>query len=158
MPAPKSVIKVKKGNVEYTDSVGRANYYIQELTRGALRDVGKYLSNLTRTRFYKEFRRKNGITFAKRKNVGGFGYWVRKRENDLLIGINVAGKYQTTPYWFGFQELGTEKQPKTAVLFNAVHDNIDKIREIEGKYLSAIEDEIAAEQLINEEETLEDAE
>ena len=42
MPVP-SVVKFTKNGVEYTSSVDRANYYIYELTRAALKDVGKYI-------------------------------------------------------------------------------------------------------------------
>ena len=59
--------------------------------------------------------------------------------------------------WYGiFQELGTESQPKIGALYNATAENLQLIREIEGKYLSAIEDENAALALIDEEEELSD--
>ena len=44
MSVPKSVIKFKKSGVVYTSSVDRAEYTIRELTRAALRDVGKFVS------------------------------------------------------------------------------------------------------------------
>lgn len=73
-------------------------------------------------------------------------YWVRKKEGDLQVGFKPGGFYG------GFQELGTEKQPKIGALSAAVKDNINTIRDIEGKYLSAIEDEQEALHLISEEE------
>ena len=43
MSVPKSVVKVKKNGVEYTSNVDAAQYYIHELNRAALRDVGKFV-------------------------------------------------------------------------------------------------------------------
>ena len=139
MPIPKSVTKVNKdGSVTFTDNVDAANYLIEELTRAALRDVGKFVCKLTR----QKIKRRTG-RLAKNTQ-----YWVRKRETDLLVGFKKGGFYG------GYQELGTEKTPRIGALYNTVADNIDEIREIESQYLSAIKDEIRAEQLINEEEYL----
>jgi hypothetical protein len=44
MGAPKSVIKLDKNGIKYTSSVDTCSYYIHELTRAALRDVGKFLA------------------------------------------------------------------------------------------------------------------
>ena len=41
MPIPPSVTKTIKGNVTIVSSVDRCSYTIRELTRAALRDVGK---------------------------------------------------------------------------------------------------------------------
>lgn len=139
MPIPKSVTKVSKnGAVTFTDNVDAANYLIEELTRAALRDVGKFVCKLTR----KAIRRRTG------RAARNTQYWVRKKECDLLVGFKPGGWYG------GYQELGTEKQPKIGALYNTVSDNISQIREIEAQYLSAIEDQITAERLINEEEYL----
>ncbi|MBE6955673.1 MAG: HK97 gp10 family phage protein [Ruminococcaceae bacterium] len=134
MGLPKSVVKIKKDGVEFTSNVDRVNYTIVELTRAALRDVGRLVCNRARQRI-----KKNTGRLAKNTQ-----YWVRKKECDLQVGFKPGG-------WYGiFQELGTEKQPKIGALFNAVSENIDTIRDIEGKYLSAIEDEQQALSLINE--------
>lgn len=134
MGLPKSVVKIKKDGVEFTSNVDRVNYTIVELTRAALRDVGRLVCNRARQRV-----KKNTGRLAKNTQ-----YWVRKKECDLQVGFKPGG-------WYGiFQELGTEKQPKIGALFNAVSENIDTIRDIEGKYLSAIEDEQQALSLINE--------
>lgn len=134
MSVPKSVIKIKKDGVEYISSVDRTAYTLTELTRAALRDVGKYICNRTR----KKIRRRTGRLS---KNIQ---YWVRKKEGDLQVGFKPGGFYG------GFQELGTEKQPKIGALYNTVKDNIKTIRDIEGQYLSAIEDEQKALALIDE--------
>lgn len=38
-----SVVKIKKGNVEYTGRVDIAKYTMKELTRRAMTDVGRYI-------------------------------------------------------------------------------------------------------------------
>lgn len=43
MGIPKSVIRLKKDGVEYVSSVDKASYTINELTRSAMRDVGKFI-------------------------------------------------------------------------------------------------------------------
>ena len=134
MSVPKSVVKIKKDGVEYISSVDRTVYTLTELTRAALRDVGKYICNRTR----KKIRRRTGRLS---KNIQ---YWVRKKEGDLQVGFKPGGFYG------GFQELGTEKQPKIGALYNTVKDNVKTIRDIEGQYLSAIEDEQKALALIDE--------
>lgn len=136
MSLPKSVVKIKKDGVEFTSNVDRVSYTIRELTRAALRDVGKLVCKRTR----QQIKRRTGRLS---KNIQ---YWVRKKEGDLLVGFKPGGFYG------GFQELGTEKQPKVGALSNTVKENINTIRDIEGKYLSAIEDEQKALRLIEEEE------
>lgn len=134
MPLPKSVVKIKGDGVEYVSNVDRVNYTIQELTRAALRDVGRFVCNRAR----KQIKRRTGRVA---KNTQ---YWVRKREGDLQVGFKPGGFYG------GFQELGTEKQPKIGALYNSVKDNINTIRNIEAQYLSAIENEQRALGLIDE--------
>lgn len=136
MAIPTSVTKIKRDGVEYISNVERVNYTIKELTRAALRDVGKFVCNRTR----QKIKRKTG------KGAKNIQYWVRKIDCDLQVGIKPGG------FYLGFQELGSSKQSKIGALQTATHENIDMIREIEGKYLSAIEDENTALALINEEE------
>lgn len=134
MALPRSVVKIKRDGVEFVSNVDRASYTLQELTRAALRDVGKLVCKRTR----QQISRRTG-RLAKNTQ-----YWVRKQEADLQVGFKPGGFYG------GFQELGTEKQPKIGALYNAVKDNIKTIRDIEGKYLSAIEDEQRARSIIDE--------
>lgn len=134
MAVPKSVVKIRKDGVEYISNVDRVNYTIQELTRAALRDVGKFICKRSR----QTIRRRTG------KLARNTQYWVRKKECDLQVGFKPGGFYG------GFQELGTEKQPKIGALYNSVKENLKTIRDIEGKYLSAIEDEQRALSLIDE--------
>lgn len=136
MGVPKSVVKISRDGVEYISSVDRVNYTISELTRAALRDVGKFICKRTR----QSIRRRTG------KLARNTQYWVRKKDCDLQVGFKPGGFYG------GFQELGTERQPKVGALYDTVKDNIKTIRDIEAQYLSAIEEEQRALSLIGEEE------
>lgn len=136
MSLPKSVVKFNRNGVTYTSSVDRVSYTIQELTRAALRDVGRYVSRTCNSAAMKlpgmkKSRRVRGKSSA-------FQYWVRKKETDLQVGI----KHNT---WYGAdQELGTKNQPKRGILRASVYDNIAEIVKIESQYLSALESEAEA--------------
>lgn len=144
MSLPKSVVRFKKGNIEYVSNVDAANYTIRELTRAALRDVGKYVTRLVNDKALKLY----GGGLAKTNRIIphkgsdrtklAFGYWARKRECDLQVGV----KHES---WYGTdQELGTDGMPKKAFIRNTVYDHIAEIVEIESKYLSGLEDEARA--------------
>lgn len=147
MSVPKSVVRFRKGGVEYTSSVDRVNYTLVELTRAALRDVGKYIartanSEAMKLKGLKKSRRVRGRTSTFLYNVP----WAKKGLPHLEVGV----KHGT---WYGEQqELGTSKQPKRGILRNSAQNNIAQIVEIEAKYLSAMEDEAKALRLISEEE------
>lgn len=144
MPMPKSVIKINKKGLQYTSNVDRASYTIKELSRAALRDVARLIKYDIRQKFNKL----QGMRKQTGRFKGAYQHWLRSKEGDLQIGI----KANT---WYGVQqELGDRNQPKRDILRSSVYDNIDKIREIEGKYLSAIENENAALALINEKEEI----
>lgn len=130
--------KITKNGVEYIDGTDRCNYTIKELTRAALRDVGKFIVKKARAALPRRTGR------ARRY----LQYWVRSKQEipDLRIGYKQLGFYG------GFYETGTSKTPKLAPIYSAVADNIDEIRKIEGQYLSAIEDENKALGLISEED------
>lgn len=139
---PKSVIKINKNGIKFTSNVDRVQYTIKELTRAALRDVGKLVCNRFRKKYYAKFKRKKG-------RVGKYTqYWVRSKQDtpDLLVGIKPGGFYGK------FQENGTSKTEKLGFLRKSVEENINQIRVIEGKYLSAIEDENRALGLIDEDD------
>ena len=53
MSAPKSVVKIDKNGVKYTSDVEFCEYSIKELTRAALRDVGKFIKRQFRENYYK---------------------------------------------------------------------------------------------------------
>ena len=150
IPSP---MKFKKDGVEFTSSVDRCNYTIRELTRAALRDVGRYVVR----QCTRKARRLEGLGHT-RYIQKRFQFWVRKQEGDLLVGIhNVMKNKNPGATWYGMdQELGLNGQPKRAFLHDSVYENIRTIRDIEAQYLSAIEDEQRALALIDEEETFGD--
>ena len=147
MAVPKSVVRFKKGNVEYVSSVDRACYTIVELTRAAMRDVGKYLARTANSKAQKL----KGMKGHKRVmgNSSTFRYkvpWASSGLPHLEVGV-------THGTWYGVdQEMGTSRQPRRQILRNSAHDNIATIIEIESQYLSALESEAAALSLISEQE------
>jgi len=134
MAIPKSVVKMNKNGVQFTSDVDKVQYTIRELTRAALRDVGKFVTRETR----KKINRRTGRVA---KNTQ---YWVRKHDVDLQVGFKPGGFYG------GFQELGTSKTPKVGALYNTVSSNVAMIVKIESQYLSALENEAKALSLIDE--------
>lgn len=140
MPVPKSVTKIKNGKVEFISNVDRVNYTLEELTRAALRDVGKFLCNKFRSGYYGIFRRKKG-------NVGRYTqYWVRRKECDLQIGL------KPNAFYGGFQEFGSSKTKRLGLLQKIANENIAEIVKIESQYLSSLENEAEALAKIKEEE------
>ena len=146
---PKSVIKMnKKDGVTFTSNVNAAEYLLAELSRGALRDVGKFVKKETR----KNIKRKTGRLA---KNVQ---HWVppighskaSMRELHLEVGFKPGGFYGM------FQEIGTKKTPKVGALYHAAADNIAMIIKIESQYLSALSSEAKALSLIDESEEVGD--
>ena len=143
MAVPKSVVRFSKNGVEYTSSVDKANYTILELTRAAMRDVGKYIvrtanGEAKKLKGLKRNRRVFGRTSTFLYNVP----WADKGLPHLEVGV-------THDSWYGVdQELGTSKQPRRRILWKAANENIAKIVEIESQYLSAMEDEAEALRLI----------
>lgn len=141
MPAPKYV-KIKKDGVEYISGLDRCMYTISELSRAALRDVGKLVVKRAKANLPKQTGRARRAT----------QYWVRNNPK-YDDNPNVVVGYKQSGFYAGMFELGTESIKKTAPLYNAVINNVDEIRRIEGQYLSAIEDENKALALIDEAET-----
>lgn len=143
MSIPKSVTKITKDGIEFTSNVEQVNYTIKELSRAALRDVGKFVCREFKKRFYEAFRKRSG-------KVGKYTqYWVKYKKEEyptLQVGLKPNGFYG------GFQEVGSSKTDKKALLQKSVEENIDKIIQIESKYLSALEDEAEALSMISEED------
>ena len=137
MPMPKSVMKInKKDGVTFVSSVDKIQYTIQELTRAALKDVGKFVTRTARAKI-----KRNTGRLAKNTQ-----YWVRRREMDLQVGFKPGG-------WYGiFQEIGAKNVPKQAALFTSVAENIPMIIKIQSQYLSGLESEAKALALIDESE------
>lgn len=144
MSVPKSVIRMNKNGVQYISDCEKCQYTIRELTRAALRDVGKFICYLCNQKAGKLFHGSLRKSKRARGRTSAFQYWARARECDLQVGI----KHGT---WYGTkQELGSSKMPKKAILTDTAKDNIAEIVKIESQYLSALEDEAAALSLISE--------
>lgn len=143
MGLPPSVTRVDRaGGVTFTSNVDRINYTINELCRAALRDCAKML----RKKMILKLKKLPGMKGSKRI-YKSTQYWVRRFEADLQIGM----KHDS---WYGAQqELGTKNQPKRSIVRDTVFENISEIRNIQAKYLSAIEDEQNALRLIDESES-----
>lgn len=145
MSVPKSVVRFRKGGIEYTSKVDFACYTIVELSRAAMRDVGKFIVRTANGKAstlpgLKKSRRVRGRTSTFLYNVP----WAKSGLPHLEVGVTHAT-------WYGEQqELGSSKMPKRGFLRNSAYENIAKIIEIESQYLSALEDEAQALALINE--------
>lgn len=138
MAIPKSVTRINKDGITFVDNVARTQYTLEELTRAALRDTGKYVCSRFRMSYYSHFKRK------KRRVWRYTQYWVRKREGNLQVGVKPNGFYGL------FQEFGSSKTKKLGLLQKAVKENIPMIIKIQSKYLSALENEARALALIDE--------
>ena len=140
MPIPKSVTRISKdGTFKFKDNVKAVEYSINELTRGALRDVGRFVSKQFRLSFYRNFKKINGA-------VGrGAGFKVYNGTPPRLeVGIGKNWKGKVIGESGIHQELGNSetKQEKLGLLRHAVMDNIPKIIEIESKYLSELNKDV----------------
>ncbi len=147
MPLPRSVTRNTRNGVRFTSNVDRVNYTLNELTRAALRDIGKFL----RYKLIVEVNKLAGGALRSTKLANAaYQYWNRRRETDLVIGIRTGKKGKQTS-WYGVQqELGTENQPKRDILRKTVTENISVIRQIQAQYLEHIENEMTAQRLIDE--------
>lgn len=145
MAVPKSVVKYKKGEVVFTDSILRTRYTLVELTRAALRDVGKFLVRTANSEAMKLPGLKKSLRVRGRTSTFLYNVpWAKTGLPHLVVGV----KHGT---WYGEQqELGTSNQPRRQILRNAAQDNIDMIVKIESQYLRALEDERKALSLIDE--------
>ena len=89
-----SVVKIKKGNVEYTGKVDIAKYTIRELTRRAMMDVGRYVTYNVRRNLISIF----PVTKSHRASER-YQYWVPKKENYCVLGIENRKKGAVTAWW-----------------------------------------------------------
>lgn len=132
-----SAVKFTKNGVEYVSQVDRTKYMLKELVHAANKDVGKYVTRKAKQKIKKRSGRG-------RKNTQ---YWARK-DGSLLVGYKPGG------FYVGFKELGTSKVVQEAMLKNAVLNNKNEIRKIQGTYIKSIEDENKALGLIDESEEI----
>lgn len=147
MSAPKSVTKINKNGVTYTSNVDACQYYIHELTRAALRDVGKFVRTKWKSVYYSFFTKRSGDA-GKAVN-----YNVISSKSTTAPRVQVGLKSgKVDGFYAYFQEFGSSNTPRLGLLSKTVEDNIQQIVEIESKYLSALESEAEALSLIDESE------
>lgn len=153
MPTPKSQTKVlvKDGKTEvtYERNFDATEYYIFELARAALRDVGKFVTKAFRSAYYQHFQKHTGDAGKATK----YKVWSGKSTTSPRVQIGLKTG-QNDGFYAYFQEFGTSTGiPRLGLLSNTVHDNIPEIVKIESTYLSGLEGEAAAlESMINEDD------
>lgn len=144
MPMPKSVVKLKKQQgkvvVEYTDDFDAAGYAMFELSRRALTDVAKFLKKTFNNTFRQYFPKRTGMSFK------GTSYKVwsnaKTKYPRLQIGLKSTGNM--AGFWAYYQEFGSEKFPRLGLMRSTAENNVQKIVEIESKYLSYLSEEAEA--------------
>lgn len=152
MPTPKSTVKIlanKNGcNITYEDNCDASQYYIHELSRAALRDVGKFVSKKFRLAYDSHFRK---LTGKGRKSIKYKVISSRTTEHPRVeIGIKGGDGFYSL-----FQEFGSTTTPRYGLLQHAVEDNVAEIVKIESQYLSGLEDEASRLEALIDEKDLE---
>ena len=115
-----SAIKITKNGVQYINKVDRTKYMLKELVHAANKDVGKYATREAKKKM-------RSRTYRGKKNTQ---YWARK-DGSLLVGYKPGG------FYMGFEELGTSNHIKKEFLKNAVLQNKNEIRKIQGTYIKS---------------------
>lgn len=136
MPTPKSVIKIDKDGVKYESFADQSEYYIYELTRAALRDVGKFVRRKFFDEYYKVFRKRTG----KGGRAIKVKVWSGKSTTNPRVSVGwKAGRSDGFYSWF--QEIGTKGKSEVkrhGILQKVVKENIAEIQKIQAQYLSGI--------------------
>lgn len=138
------------GRVEFRDYTNLAEHSIRSLTAIALTDVAKYIVNNVRVLIKTDFPK---LSKARKRLWHSYQYWIRKAENDLIVGIKnpylgrnarlsqSSGKRNYDAWYNMGLETGLQgmvKMPRKAYLQTFVYGHIDMIRRIEASYLTAI--------------------
>lgn len=167
MPVPKSVTKLSKNGVTFKSDVDKANYFLYELSRAALRDVAKLVKKRFREKYYSIFNRvTRQAPKAMTYNVYAKDYIKFPRVD---CGFEHSSRKKTVPGFYArFQEKGTingkhsKKNPggthiKARGMFQDIVDaSIADIVSIESQYLSGLEDEARVLSMIETEGEMED--
>lgn len=158
MPTPKSATKtlVKDGKTEvkYETNVDACEYYIFELTRAALRDVGKFVTKAFKAAYYSHFTKNTGEAGKATK------YKVWSSKDTLYPRVQIGLNNKAKGFYAYFQEFGTStgNVPKLGLLTKTVQENVAEIVKIESQYLSGLSAEAARlESLIDEQDMEGDA-
>ena len=136
MPTPKSVVKINKDGVKYESFADQTEYYLFELTRAALRDVGKFVRKMFNQKYYEVFQKKTG----KGGKAIKVKVWSSRNTQYPRVSVGLK-KGRADGFYSWFQEVGTKGQnPQTrhGILQKVVSENINEIIKIESQYLSGI--------------------
>lgn len=140
-PPKQTKISYKKGktSVTYESNLDAASYYIHELTRAALKDVGKYVVTKFREAYYQNFK-KHGKGYGGK--AASYSVIASKTTTAPRVQIGLRAKTRAGFYAF-FQEFGTHdgKVPRLGLLTKAVKNNVAEIIKIESQYLSGLSGE-----------------
>jgi len=142
MAAPKPQVKVsyKKGKTEvtYESNLDATEYYLFELTRSALRDVGKFVCKKFLEAYYNHFEKHRG------RGGRGTKYKVWSSASTKYPRVQI-GLANMNGFYGMFQEFGTSdgKVPRLGLLTKSVQDNVPEIVKIESQYLSGLSGEAA---------------
>lgn len=147
MAIPKSVVKMNKNGIQYTSSVDKCQYLIHELTRAALRDVGKFIARKFRESYYSHFQRQSG----KAGKATKYKVWASEKTTAPRVQIGLKTG-QVDGFYAYFQEFGSSRTPRLGLLKKAAQENVAEIIKIESQYLSGLEDEAKALALISEQD------
>lgn len=150
----KTIVKDGKAEVKYETNVDACEYYIFELTRAALRDVGKFVTKAFKAAYYSHFTKKTGEAGKATK------YKVWSSKDTLYPRVQIGLDNKAKGFYAYFQEFGTStgNVPKLGLLTKTVQGNVGEIVKIESQYLSGLSDEAARlESLINEDDMEGDA-
>ena len=138
--------------VEYTSDVDATEYYIHELSRAAMRDVGKFLARTFKASYYDHFGRRGGNAgrVTKYKVISGPNT-ISPRVQVGVTGSKMGGFYAY------FQEFGTSdgSVPKLGLLTHAAQDNVAEIIKIESQYLDGLSGEAARLEALVDEKDME---
>lgn len=105
-PIPRLVKIGRNGEITFESKCDLAQWTIQELTRRAMIDVGKYIITNVRINVETAFPFAKGKKGKKRhKNSERYQYWVPKKENYLVLGIENRKKGAVTAWWADQLEL-----------------------------------------------------
>lgn len=95
-----SVMKIKKGDIVFESKCDLAKYTIAELTRRALMDVGRYVTYGVRKQL------RTLLPFTKHhRATERYQYWVPRKENCLVLGIENRKRGAKTAWWADQLEL-----------------------------------------------------
>lgn len=139
-PPKQTKISYKKGKTEvlYESNLDATQYYLYELCRAGLKDVGKFVVLKFREAFYKHFK-KTG------KAYGGkaASYSVISGKSTTAPRVQVGLKQKTRYGFYAFfQEFGTSTGiPRLGLLTKVVKENTAEIVKIESQYLSGLSEE-----------------